>query len=318
MFYLKLKRTRGFIEKAKYLFGLSRTPHALLDMTAPALAALAWLGDFPSYHITILGLLTLFSGYTAVYALNDVMDYGWDREKIKNTEYFNWDDDLDSLFARHPLAQGMLTLKESCIWVFLWTALAITGAFILNPICLLIFICAFLLETVYCLLWKISCIKTVVSGAVKSAGSLAAVFAVDPDPSPVFLVVLFLWLFFWEIGGQNVPNDWADIEEDRQLKARTVPICAGIRASKLIIMSTVLLSILLSLLLLFLGPFKYNFPVVAAWFITGIYLLIIPAMKLYKSENRTDALAMFNRSSYYHVTLLIITGVGIVIRVFTV
>jgi len=97
LFYLKLKRAKGFIEKAKYLFGLSRTPHALLDMTAPALAALTWLGTFPSYQVTILGLLTLFSGYTAVYALNDVMDYNWDKEKIKNTDYISWNDDLDSL-----------------------------------------------------------------------------------------------------------------------------------------------------------------------------------------------------------------------------
>jgi len=36
---------------------------------------------------------------------------------------------------------------------------------------------------------------------------MAAVVAVDPDPSAAFLIALFLSLFFWEIGGQNIPND---------------------------------------------------------------------------------------------------------------
>ena len=65
------------------------------------------------------------------------------------------------------------------------------------------------------------------SGAVKTAGGLAAVFAVDPHPSPAFLVLLFLWLFFWEIGGQNIPNDWIDMEEDRMVQAKTIPVRVG-------------------------------------------------------------------------------------------
>ncbi len=309
-----IKKTRVFVVKTKYLFGLSRTPHALLDMTAPALVALTWLGTFPPYHIILLGLLTVFSGYTAVYALNDVMDYGWDREKVKDVAYITQDDDLDSLFARHPLAQGMLSLRESYVWVFLWTGLAIMGAYILNPVCLLIFLCAFLLETVYCLLWKVTCMKTVVSGAVKSAGSLAAVFAVDPHPSPVFMIVLFFWFFFWEIGGQNVPNDWADVEEDLKLNAKTVPVRVGARGSKLIIVSTLIVSIILSVFLLVLGPFRSSIPVIGGWLLAGIYFLVIPALKLFRSEDRNDALALFNRSSYYHITLLAVTTIGIVLK----
>ncbi len=283
-------------------------------MTAPALVALTWLGTFPPYHIILLGLLTVFSGYTAVYALNDVMDYGWDREKVKDVAYITQDDDLDSLFARHPLAQGMLSLRESYVWVFLWTGLAIMGAYILNPVCLLIFLCAFLLETVYCLLWKVTCMKTVVSGAVKSAGSLAAVFAVDPHPSPVFMIVLFFWFFFWEIGGQNVPNDWADVEEDLKLNAKTVPVRVGARGSKLIIVSTLIVSIILSVFLLVLGPFRSSIFVIGGWLLAGIYFLVIPALKLFRSEDRNDALALFNRSSYYHITLLAVTTIGIVLR----
>ena len=310
-----IKKTRIFVVKAKYLFGLSRTPHALLDMTAPALVALTWLGTFPPYYTILLGLLTVFSGYTAVYALNDVMDYGWDREKVKDAAYVTHDDDLDSLLARHPLAQGMLSLRESYAWVFLWTGLAIMGAYILNPVCLLIFLCAFLLETIYCLLWKVTCMKTVVSGAVKSAGSLAAVFAVDPHPSPAFIIVLFFWFFFWEIGGQNVPNDWADVEEDLRLNARTVPVRVGVKGSKLIILSTLIVSIILSVFLLVLGPFRSSIPVISGWLLAGVYFLVMPALKLFRSEDRNDALALFNRSSYYHVTLLAVTAIGIALRI---
>jgi len=312
------KKTRGFVAKAKYLFGLSRTPHAILDMTAPALVALTWLGTFPPYYVILLGLLTVFSGYTAVYALNDVMDYGWDKEKVKDVNYITQDDDLDSLLARHPLAQGMLTLRESYIWVFLWTGLAAMGAYILNPVCLLIFLCAFLLETVYCLLWKVTCMKTFVSGAVKSAGSLAAVFAVDPHPSLTFVTVLFFWFFFWEIGGQNVPNDWADVEEDLRLKARTIPVCAGSAGAKRIIISTIILSILLSLFLVSLSPFNSNALIMGGWLLIGIYFLIIPALKLYRTENRDDALALFNRSSYYHFALLVVTAIGIAVRIISI
>ena len=54
-------------------------------------------------------------------------------------------------------------------------------------------------EAVYCLLLKVSYLRTLVSGSVKTAGGMAAVYAVTPDPSPWFLACLFLWLFFWEI-----------------------------------------------------------------------------------------------------------------------
>jgi 4-hydroxybenzoate polyprenyltransferase len=313
---IDIKKTRGVVIKAKYLFGLSRTPHALLDMTAPALVALTWLGSFPPYYVILLGLLTVFSGYTAVYALNDIMDYGWDKEKVKDISYINRDDDLDSLIARHPLAQGMLSLRESYVWVFLWTGLAIMGAYILNPVSLLIFLCAFLLETVYCILWKVTCMKTVVSGAVKSAGSLAAVFAVDHHPSLTFITVLFFWFFFWEIGGQNVPNDWADIEEDLRLNARTVPVCAGTRGAKFIIIIAITVSISLSVFLLALSPFRSNIPVITGWLLTGIYFVVMPSFKLFNSESRKDALALFNRSSCYHITLLAVTTIGIAIRMF--
>ena len=69
------------LSRLKLFFALSRTPHGLLDMCTPAFGALLWLGHFPPLYVIILGLITTFAGYTAVYALNDVIDYEADREK---------------------------------------------------------------------------------------------------------------------------------------------------------------------------------------------------------------------------------------------
>ena len=129
------------------------------------------------------------------------------------------------------------------------------------------------------------------------------------------MTVLFFWFFFWEIGGQNVPNDWADVEEDLRLNARTIPVCVGSTGAKMIIMSTIIMSIILSIFLMILSPFKSNLPVIGGWLLIGIYFLIIPGVKLYRSENQDDALALFNRSSYYHISLLVVTGIGTLIRV---
>jgi len=50
-------------------------------MTTPAFAALLWLGRLPSPTVILIGCLTTFAGYTAVYALNDVVGYASDRMK---------------------------------------------------------------------------------------------------------------------------------------------------------------------------------------------------------------------------------------------
>jgi 4-hydroxybenzoate polyprenyltransferase len=48
----------------------------------------------------------------------------------------------------------------------------------LNPVCVLIFVGGCILETAYCLMWRSSHLRTIVSGVVKTYGAIAAVFAV--------------------------------------------------------------------------------------------------------------------------------------------
>jgi 4-hydroxybenzoate polyprenyltransferase len=292
------------LSRLKLFFALSRTPHGLLDMCTPGFGALLWLGEFPSLFVFVIGMLTTFAGYTAVYALNDVVDYKVDREKAADGGLASADGDLDGILVRHPMAQGYLSLKEGVFWSVAWSLLAFVGAMILNPICVLIFIGGCALETIYCLLWRVSPYRTFVSGAVKTSGAIAAVYAVDPNPSGDFLVLLFLLLFFWEIGGQNIPNDWADHEEDSRMHAKTIPIRWGLPIANRLIQTTIILTLAMSMVVFSFARVDYGLFYIFLALAAGGYLLLLPALRLNKSRARADAMALFNLASYYPLALL--------------
>ena len=303
------------LARIKLFFALSRTPHGLLDMCTPAFGALLWLGHFPPASTIVIGIITTFAGYTAVYALNDVVDYKADREKAAMGGFSNTGNDLDSIIVRHPMAQGLLSLKEGLCWALSWALLALLGAYILNPVCVLIFLCGCALETIYCILWRVSPFRTIVSGAVKTSGALAAVYAVDPHPSGIFVVCLFFLLFFWEIGGQNIPNDGFDVDEDRRFHARTIPVVYGIKTANVIIVATVILTLIMGIVLFSLS---WTIDIIGFAFISvsvavGVYLLLLPALKHYQSCKPTDAMALFNKASYYPMALLAVVLIKMII-----
>ncbi len=301
------------LSRLKLYFALSRTPHGLLDMCTSAFGALLWLGHFPSLYVMVLGLLTTFAGYTAVYALNDVIDYEADKEKAAGGGFSNLQSDLDSIIVRHPMAQGLLSFKQGLYWALAWGLVAIIGAYILNPVCVLIFLVGCTLEAIYCMLWRVSPFRTVVSGTVKTSGAIAAVFAVDPNPSGAYLILLFLLLFFWEIGGQNIPNDWVDIEEDKQFKALTIPVCYGLQASRVIVLVTLVLALGLNLVVFYYSQVDFLIIYVIISFTVGGYLLLQPAVKLSQTLKASDALALFNKASYYPPALLVIVLIRLMI-----
>jgi 4-hydroxybenzoate polyprenyltransferase len=303
------------LSRIKLFWALSRTPHAVLDISTPALAALLWLGAFPPLKVILLGLLTAFAGYTAVYALNDVIDYRVDRERVKSGELPAAEAYLDDVMIRHPMAYGLLDFWEGVAWVLAWGALALLGAYLLNPVCVIVFLAGCILEAVYCLMLKISSLRTLVSGAVKTSGAVAAVFAVDPDPSFAFMLSLFIWIFCWEIGGQNIPHDWADIEEDRRLEAQTVPVRFGAERATALILYALIATVALNVVVVHFSSAVFELPYVIIFLIVGIYFIIVPALRLYKIKERRYAMALFNRASYYPLSLLLVTVVKIVVSV---
>jgi 4-hydroxybenzoate polyprenyltransferase len=304
MTQIRFDKYPSFFYRLKIFFALSRTPHGLIDMATPVFAALIWIGRIPSFSVVFLGLLTTFAGYTAVYALNDIVDYRQDRLAVQQGGACPDNGDLDAILVRHPMACGLLSFREGLAWTVFWAILAVIGAYLLNPVCLWIFTTGCALEVIYCLLWRVSHYRTLVSGAVKTLGAVAAIFAVDPHPSAAFLITLFLCLFFWEIGGQNIPNDWTDVETDSRSGAKTIPVRLGTHRSSMIILGSILLVLPLNTAVFQLSAVHYPQIFLFASVAAGIYLLLLPALRLWVSQSSQDAMTLFNRGSYYPLFLM--------------
>ena len=284
--------------------GLSRTPHGILDVATPAMAALLWLGHFPSPTVVAVGLITAFAGYTAVYALNDLVDYRVDKERLAlrtdAVELF----DVDAIMLRYPLAQGALPVSRGLAWCILWALVALAGAWWLNPVCAAIFLVSAATETLYCKLLRVTYLKIIPSAIVKATGGIAGVYAVDPQPSLAFVSLLFLWLAAWEIGGQNIANDIIDIEDDARVGARTTATVKGIQESVFRVVAAISVAASMGVAVYWLagkgvGPL---YPVGAA--VLGWLLLLRPAHALYYEPGQTTAARLFNRASYMPVSFL--------------
>ncbi|MEJ2637955.1 MAG: UbiA family prenyltransferase [Desulfosarcinaceae bacterium] len=295
----------------RLFWALSRTPHAIVDMATPALAALLCLGHFPPFSVVLLGLMTVFAGYSAVYALNDLVDYHTDQRKMVDGLYSDSEDYLDGVLPRHPLAQGLLSFRQGVVWAAGWAAAALVGAYLLNPVCVAIFLSGCLLEALYCWLWQMTPYRAVVNGLVKSSGAIAAVFAVQHQPSILFLLVLFLWIFFWEIGGQNIPADWSDIMEDRRFGARTIPVHFGPRRAGVLAVLALLAAFFFNVVLFLVSPLHLWAPLWGAVVLVNAYCLLIPTITVFQSQRREDVMRLFNKASHYPLANLGVVLVGL-------
>jgi 4-hydroxybenzoate polyprenyltransferase len=287
-------------------FALSRTTHGVLDIAAPAYCALLWLGGFPRWQTTALSLFTAFAGYCAIYALNDLVGLRSDLEKFTGARV-NRGYAVDSTVHRHPVAQGALSMKSAMVWTAAWFVLALVGSYLLRPVIVLVLLAAAALEVAYCRLLKITHLRTVLGGLVKTSGPIAAVLVVDPNPSPFFLVLLLAWLFPWEIGGQNIPSDWNDTLEDRRVRARTIPIRFGFEASGRIILIALALSVAASAFLPLISPRRLGALYVLVSLLLGYVLLLRPGLQLYRLKEGGLAARLFDRASYYplaHLALI--------------
>lgn len=289
---------------------LSRSTHGVLDIAMPGFAALLWLGHFPSWYVLALCLITALAGYTAIYALNDLIGAKDDREKIAGGITPGYA--VEASAMRYPLAQDLISMKGALAWFGFWFVLTVVCIWLLNPLILPILFGAAALEVIYVKLLKVSWWRTVISGVVKSAGPLAAVFAVVPMPSWPGLALLFTWLMLWEIGGQNIPADWNDIEEDRRIGARTIPVVFGPRVAGVLVVIAIVLVVVLSLTLRSLSPLSLGWPFQLAMFAAGMFLLL-PAVRLVRTLDGRQAARLFDHASLYPLILLAIMSVFVLL-----
>lgn len=286
---------------------LSRSTHGLLDIAMPGFVALLWLGHFPSWPVLALCLFTALAGYTAIYALNDLAGVRDDKAKVADGIKPGYA--VEASRMRYPLAQGLISMKGAVAWFVLWFVAAIVGIWLLNPMILAILFGAAVLEVVYVKLLKLAWWRTVIGGLVKAAGPMAAVFAVVPSPSPAGLALMLAWLIPWEIGGQNIPADWNDIEEDRRIGARTIPLVFGLRAAGAVVLLLLATTVGLGLLLPRLSPLDLGWGFQLAVLSAGVLLLLWPAVRVASTLDGRQAARLFDRASLYPLALLaIVTG----------
>ncbi|GAB4499589.1 MAG: hypothetical protein OHK003_16040 [Anaerolineales bacterium] len=295
----------------KRFFALSRTTHGVLDLAMPGFVALLWLGAFPAWQVILLSLFTAFAGYTAIYALNDLVGIAVDKEKFAGG--INAGYSVEASEMRYPLAQKVLSYKEGLLWFAGWFIAALIGSYFLNPIIVIILVAAAILEVIYVLLLKVTYLRTFVSGLVKSSGPIAAIYVVNPNPPIQLVLLVFAWIFFWEIGGQNVPADWNDTVEDKRVNAKTIPLQLGTKIAGWIVVATLLLTVIISLFLPIVSPLNLGWLYLLASAAAGAYLLLRPAIQLSREHEGRQAAKLFDSASLYPMAQLTIITIFVLL-----
>ncbi len=287
----------------KVLLGYSRFLQAMLSLSQPAIGAILCAQGFPSVRIIIIGILAAIAGNLSVFSLNDLLDVEVDKKRfshLKQAPGF----DIDSAFMRHPLAQGYLSKTMAIGWTGSMGVIALMLAYVLNPLCSALFIVSVSLEILYCKMARISHWKFVVSGFMVAFGAVAGWVAVGREIAWIPLGIFFLWMIGWEIGGRNIVNDWSDVEEDRHLGIKTVPLTYGFRAAGRLALVFLLLGFVASL---GIAPFVgLDLVFVVCSFLAGAFLLLQPAGVLIQTGTPESALALFNKASLYPPVMLVI------------
>lgn len=278
----------------------------------PGFVALLWLGGFPSWRVLALCLGAAVAGYTAIYALNDIMGVGDDKEKVIGGVRPGYA--VEASAMRYPIAQNIIGMRAAVAWFGLWMAAALVCVWFLNPVILAILLAAAGLEVVYVKLFKVTWWRTLISGLVKSAAPIAAVYAVVERPPLPWLGLMLAWLMLWEMGGQNIPADWNDIAEDRRIGGRTIPLVFGLPTAACAVLVLLAGVVALSLQLPVISPLQLGWPYRAAALLAGILLLLIPALRLVRTLDGRDAARLFDLSSLYPLAMLGIISFHVIIR----
>jgi 4-hydroxybenzoate polyprenyltransferase len=185
---------------------------------------------------------------------------------------------------------------------------------VLNALCTVLFVSAALLEVAYCALAKVTPLKFILSGVMVAAGAVAGWFALRQDVDWLRFALLFGWVAAWEVGGRNIPGDWADVQEDSRLGIKTVPVVYGLKRSAVLVSILLCLTILGGVGLMALSWASFGLLGLVGAIIAGGYALLGPGARLMRDPSPSAALALFNRASAYPVLILVSALAGLAIR----
>lgn len=306
-----LQDTLGVVRrKFALLLASSRTMQAHLSIAQPALGALLAAGAIPSARTIGFGLVAAWTGLHAVFAMNDLLDVDVDRERFAHLKGFAGFD-VDTVIARHPLAQGALRRRELVVWVVVNAAVAIAFAWLLHPLTVALFVVSAAFEVLYCRLAKRTAMKFVVTGVMVAIGASAGWFAVSRRVD-VTLIVFLLWMAAWEIGGRNIVNDWSDVEEDRHLGLRTVPVVYGPRIASRLILAFLVLTAVLGVVIVV--PSTLGAVTGLGALVAGGVLLVWPGTLLAADQTSAEAHKLFNRASLYPPAMMLVIGLDLLVQ----
>ena len=294
--------------RAKLFLAFSRGLQAFISIAQPGLAAVIALVAIPEWDVVVIGFIAAWAGNNAAFAINDLLDVELDKRRFKHLREFKGFD-IDTALVRHPLAQGFLSYKSGVLWILTSSLIAVAGAYLLNPWCVVLFVVALCLEMYYCKLSQVSAWKFLITGVMVAVGAMAGWIAVVDEIALVPALVFFIWIAAWEIGGRNIVNDWSDIEEDIHLGIKTVPVVYGHKVAGRLILFFLLMAVGCSLLI---APLiNLNGIYLVGALIEGWYALLSPTIKLLKNPAPEVAITLFNRASLYPLVMLTIVVISL-------
>ncbi len=177
--------------------------------------------------------------------------------------------------------------------------------------CAALLAAAALLEAVYCGLARVTPFKFLLTGVLVAFGGCLGWFAMTSAVDRPVLWLFCVWLAAWEIGGRNIVNDWADVEEDVHLGVRTVPVVYGPRISGALTFGFLGLAAVAGA-----GMFAAAWPShgpagPAVMLLLSGYALIVPGWRLLRTSCPRHAMTLFNRASLYPAATLGIMLAGL-------
>lgn len=289
------------------LLGFSRVMIASFALAQAGLGAVIALKGIPSLRILILGAVACLAGSYALTALNDTLDVNIDRARFKKLRDFEAFD-VGSLLIRHPLAQGIISYRLALSWIISLSLVSIVFTYLIKPWLIVLFLLVAILVTLYSYLNTISYWKLLVVAALVVLGSAAGWLAVAPAQSPAFPLFV-LWIFCWEIGGRNIPNDFADVDEDKELGLKTIPVVHGKELASKVSFIFLLFAWAIGLAVVIAAALPLFFTVSSM--IAGLLFLLLPGYQLLKNPEPLVAIKLFNYACLYPLTLLVLLLVSL-------